>query len=568
MIWSPSRYLEHPTTLGNELANSRSNIPSRTRPQQHVHKQGYHPGTIGRVNDDGSLYVKLTDGDAEWSVPPQHVIPFYLYTRVKTPPESKASDSSKSRKNDIAGEPGGSWSNTLLAPRVTTDTDHNIGTASPAVKESQKAPFVLAVPTGDYVSPDQRSLADTSVLNSPTALQRPQLATTATPAAEDSDWIRQTSAGNIQPSFGDNSPPSVVATPSTLPADMQEPEGSGLSWITQVAKSAEKSTVASPARHPADEHASGGGGASCVVDATNSIGGSSRTQSPDTPDSTRFGSPAGIASSVPNSGCLAATGTTPSPAAAENYACSESSAADEQASRPQTPTHLQWKPSTDVSASRRWGAPPPDEPDVIHLEQQASPPRLSGSVASATAVAPKTVHATTGSSTNLPLQQNPTAAPGDLDGSGVNGIVNTPDAPNDQNIGEGNTTPADGGDRRGVPRSGSNTLDARTPSQQPPHLHQPTEHSASQHADATRQNGEARSTAEKPKEDSLQEQKTTSTSKVHDYQPGGRPNALAPLTGTSTAPRHHSDGSPVGGAGAKRAGGTRWENLRSSVQRR
>lgn len=43
-------------------------------------KQGYHPGTVGRVNDDGSLYVKLDDGDSEWSVPAQQVIPAYPFS--------------------------------------------------------------------------------------------------------------------------------------------------------------------------------------------------------------------------------------------------------------------------------------------------------------------------------------------------------------------------------------------------------------------------------------------------------------------------------------------------------
>lgn len=49
--------------------------------------QGYHPGKIGRVNDDGSFYVKLDDGDSEWSIPAQQVIPAYAFA-----PTTSASD--------------------------------------------------------------------------------------------------------------------------------------------------------------------------------------------------------------------------------------------------------------------------------------------------------------------------------------------------------------------------------------------------------------------------------------------------------------------------------------------
>ncbi|CAM9419628.1 unnamed protein product [Sphacelaria rigidula] len=46
--------------------------------------KGYHAGTLGRVNDDSSIYVKLSDGDAEWSVPAKNVILHYTYEQPAT----------------------------------------------------------------------------------------------------------------------------------------------------------------------------------------------------------------------------------------------------------------------------------------------------------------------------------------------------------------------------------------------------------------------------------------------------------------------------------------------------
>lgn len=54
--------------------------------------QGYHPATVGRVNDDGSLYVKLDDGDSEWCLPAKQAIPIYPYTPPLDATKTGASD--------------------------------------------------------------------------------------------------------------------------------------------------------------------------------------------------------------------------------------------------------------------------------------------------------------------------------------------------------------------------------------------------------------------------------------------------------------------------------------------
>lgn len=73
--------------------------------------QGYHPATIGRVNDDGSLYVKLDDGDSEWSLPAQQAIPIYPYTppldgtnlgEQVAVPESARDENSRTERHDDA----------------------------------------------------------------------------------------------------------------------------------------------------------------------------------------------------------------------------------------------------------------------------------------------------------------------------------------------------------------------------------------------------------------------------------------------------------------------------------
>ncbi|CAN0459782.1 unnamed protein product, partial [Ectocarpus sp. 8 AP-2014] len=70
--------------------------------------KGYHPGTIGRVNDDGSLYVKLDDGDSEWSLSAQQAIPIYPYTGASddqvAAPESARDENSREEPQDDADD--------------------------------------------------------------------------------------------------------------------------------------------------------------------------------------------------------------------------------------------------------------------------------------------------------------------------------------------------------------------------------------------------------------------------------------------------------------------------------
>lgn len=74
--------------------------------KQNNNTQGYHAGKVGRVNDDGSFYVKLDDGDSEWSMPALQIIPAYPFAPNTTATDHGGSSPGKNSGNVSQGDTG------------------------------------------------------------------------------------------------------------------------------------------------------------------------------------------------------------------------------------------------------------------------------------------------------------------------------------------------------------------------------------------------------------------------------------------------------------------------------
>lgn len=367
-----------------------------------VETQGYHPAVIGRVNDDGTLYVKLDDGDAEWSVPVQQVIAHYSFEPAAALPRN--SSNSLKLQHDNMGRAGGAGGENRErnveqhpTPGTAQSTDNTTSPKSP--------PCVPLVPTpreqenvpvaGTLRGPAEASL---STNHGPTS----RASKTASPTRDAIDRVSQaTMDGNIA-----STPANDYATvaPSAPPADEQpEEDGSGLSWIADVAKSVGGSTLRSPGATPDMVR-----GVS-TVESVSSLPTSGLLPTPVvTPPpgasaaATVEGqlSPRSVTPTHPEGRPTANASTTPSRTFSSAVAAAAETA-ENSAPGSVTPVHLEWKPNTDRSANRRWGAPPPETSHLLNTDQPPAP-RLSADMVPPTVAYRASEHAVESSVDGIP----------------------------------------------------------------------------------------------------------------------------------------------------------------------
>lgn len=220
----------------------------------------------------------------------------------------------------------------------------------------------------------------------------------------------------------------------------------------------------------------------------------------------------------------------------------------------QTPTHLEWKPITDGSANRTWGAPPPDAEDIVakkkngndsggvnmatknqQQEQLKSPPKLSRSlVAPADSDPAAAAIAATSSPQLCGGQEDVAMAPGGNPGGG-SGIAaaGVPDQQTDPAAGDASLI-LGGEDARATEATRGVRAQTRVSSEN----NTPAADAVAV-SDTTNLKGEQQA----------------------DLPSSGEPqNKLPPLQEKVSPARGHGDSSG--------SSSTRWEILRSSVQRR
>lgn len=360
--------------------------------------QGYHAGVIGRVNDDGSLYVKLNDGDAEWSVPVKHVILSYAYAPPTAPPAEGMGTPVANTENvngrKLAHAPrAGIGENDVVQQAPPSPVSHKSNSASTNAEDRPRTDSNIYLPASS------------------------RAAVTISPVLDDIDGIRQAASGSVEAAEVPNSMSQLEAPPISAPAINDTTPGNGLGWIAEVANS-----VGSPA--------------SSVTGLPRGAGG------------------AGDRSPVPKSAfspfAAATPGATQIPLAGTIGASSPRASAAHPVPRPLTPTHLEWKPIKDGSAQRRWGAPPPDNAASEGQEDNAPPSRRL----SASALAPintaggNTATGPKGDNGNGKGDASATDEPITCDGvSTITSNANLAMESNDQVIGE-NRVPGDTGRTR------------------------------------------------------------------------------------------------------------------------
>ncbi|CAM9613490.1 unnamed protein product, partial [Pylaiella littoralis] len=304
--------------------------------------KGYHPGTIGRVNDDGSLYVKLDDGDSEWSLPVQQVIPGYPFT----PPPSTTV---------LRGSSAGTNSDTAAIPESPGETnasrdpdkiDEQRGTAGGTPRRRCSNPPTSAFVRGGDFPGQQAETGSTT----------PEASSSTQPPVD-----QQNKQLGEQPKTGENGG-----------------GGSGLSWIAEVADSVEPSVSAANAEidnQPDRGGCGGGGGLDWVAEPMSPLGW------PDPRESTASIAESNPPMPNPNHGrgfslspTVGPTTNIPAGATGAEAGVPTTPVTMRQKRPPlaQTPPHLEWKPIKDGSANRTWGAPPLDEEDMVTDEKQAS----------------------------------------------------------------------------------------------------------------------------------------------------------------------------------------------------
>lgn len=232
--------------------------------------------------------------------------------------------------------------------------------------------------------------------------------------------------------------------------------------------------------------------------------------------------------------------------------------------QPQTPSHLTWKPITDGTASRPWGAPPPDEDQAKTAERTSekksdmtSPPRLSRNLR---ASEPSSADADHGSSSQPRARHGPAAVAGG-GGNGINANDEPPKAaPAPSSDGskrqgsEGDTRllPAETGPTQGAAATGAGEPQVETGRKSKSRSPDSSENKTGE-MDVARDPQEPNGTAPGGVD-------TESSAEATKKCPGGQPKALPPLQESVSA-------SGPGDSSAARSN-TRWDTLRSSVQRR
>ncbi|CAB1107054.1 unnamed protein product [Ectocarpus sp. CCAP 1310/34] len=331
--------------------------------------KGYHPATIGRVNDDGSLYVKLDDGDSEWSLPAQQAIPIYPYTPPLDKTNAGASDGQLAAPESARDE------NNRAEPH--DDADDQIGPNSTSPRAAEDVPPASSDRSNNAAG-HQSSAAST--------------ASGPLPPSSSSD-------GGAEKQSGQNSDKNGGAE------EKSDQSGSGVSWIADLAKSVETPTPVAQLSDSAARTDAGGKRSEAGDDSGNRDGGGggsgldwitelvSPLAQPSARESSSSGGEASAEGGPPVAvGNLSPVPITQTPAFARGHGPSTPLATKTPPPRAVKPPHLEWKPITDGSAKRRWGAPPPEvdadkSKDGKETEPQQrqqlpnSPPRLSRSTA-------------------------------------------------------------------------------------------------------------------------------------------------------------------------------------------
>lgn len=297
---------------------------------------------IRKVNDDGSLYIKFDDGDTEWSLPVQNAIPSYPFTPTPGISTTKKADYSSSVD-----------ANSRTECESSKSDDVDALTRSIAEKDGTHLSHAPS-PSLDQLAPNNDNAS--KVEPSPDS----------NPPKDNSDAQRQTVSTNEIPTIS-------AINPTSEP---QQPESSGLSWITAVANSVERSNP------PVTGQPKGEGSG---IEEMKPVG------NPYTPFSTggQFtsvqGMPLGVRRAEGSSSALITAHSMPTSGSIPFVAGTTS------ISETRTPSHLTWTPSKHSTAGRRWGAPPPDDQETTHAEQLPSQ-RLLTSEAPVQAVALKSTY--------------------------------------------------------------------------------------------------------------------------------------------------------------------------------
>ncbi|CAN0174293.1 unnamed protein product, partial [Scytosiphon promiscuus] len=493
-------------------------------------KQGYHPGTIGRVNDDGSLYVKLDDGDSEWSVPSQQIIPTFPYMPATTPTRSDGRFENTKDRAATPESPGGVGAH---GKRDELDSQRGETRLVSLSKDASTSPCASVVPrpakavsgarrehpTEARASPDKAMVATSS----PSKKESEDCGGGDEEGADGVSWIAELANSVGVPSPAARSSPAAPHDAAGGDGGDGGGEGSGLDWITDLV--AFFPVPGTAAQAPGNTQTAAGVGSSERLSVSHAA-----------PARTPTATDAALATSS-GPGTPAAT-TTLSPRAV-------------------TPTHLEWKPIKD-------GSSPP------RLSRSTGSSAFSSAAASAAPADVRTTKAAVTTSTPplSPWPQDAETAP-DSNAGGPRRkltISVSEDTPSERGPGSGAgvsplhlggestaaTTPAAGG--AGPPGCDARAGDDETQGSANGDTTAPGRNPAGSRGDqgapapgiVTR--GLSAETLQPPEEGSRA---------LNSGDVGDPHNALAPLQGKVTTPRHA--GSPES---------TRWEVLRSSVQRR
>lgn len=313
--------------------------------QTNLYFQGYHHGVIGRINDDGTLYVKLDDGDTEWSIPAKHAILSYAYIPPTAAPEGEAANLSSSSQAEMSGDGQRADSG---AREVSGGSDGRQGknlhvqrqdSSCLAFGNAGGSPAESSEENGatDHGAP----MTEKSRENGTSIASRVPVRTS--PVPNNIDWILQAVEAAVAGASGTpalSQPNPAVSTTTPAASSPADAPASGQDWIVEVKKSV------TPIGSPIPSMATGMGAIQ------SDTGSQDRNVStlPDTVFVPVSGNapPETVPKGIRSTGGLADTGGVP-PRVSPRSAPWASA-----------PTHLDWKPLKDGSVNRRWGAPPPD----------------------------------------------------------------------------------------------------------------------------------------------------------------------------------------------------------------
>lgn len=298
------------------------------------------------------MYVKLEDGDSEWSASPQQVIPLYPYEPAKVsasstsdtapPPKPLGHDATKAGAGGACG--GGDGDDDGDARKESPITDgKNISNMSSVMveknEEEQEAPLKalllqtdLPVSTHDSLGVDQESLTGTALSNPATNASAPRESTpTNSLVHRNSDLVRSDPQ--------DPASVSVVATSVPPLGDEQQAGGSGASRVVAGTNPDERS-VAKSIPHPDTVEPPYGGNLSGLSETVKKSVGGSTVLSPSALGTPRGASTAEGISPLPHAKALpdtTATATPPPDAAAGYVDTASCSGVNKSASRESTP---------------------------------------------------------------------------------------------------------------------------------------------------------------------------------------------------------------------------------------